>query len=90
MNEILGLIGLLVFFAGLHLLWQSRHEIAYWVETYFRLLRRSLRKTSATTTASAGVHDHKPQERHTLRLVGGVGLVFLSQILLILGFLFDR
>lgn len=73
MQELFGIIGTLVVFAGLHLLWQARREIFFWLETYFRIFRASLEqpnpRAQAVRTARAG-------DRHTLRLLLGVGLVF--------------
>ena len=34
--ELLGLSGIILFFAGLHMLWQSREEFLFWMEEYFK------------------------------------------------------
>lgn len=89
MNDVVGLIGVMVLLAGLHLLWQSRKEMLYWVEMYLGTFRSALRKRTVEGPARERVEGKRTQrERYTLRLVGGFGLVFLSQILLILEFIF--
>ncbi len=37
--SVVGLIGILVFFAGAHLLWQARRDVLYWTQEFFRILR---------------------------------------------------
>ena len=41
MPEVMGLVGVLLCFAGAHLLWLARHEVLYWMDTYLLLFRRS-------------------------------------------------
>lgn len=41
MPDVVGLVGILLCFAGAHLLWMARHEILYWVDTYLLLFHRS-------------------------------------------------
>lgn len=41
MPEVIGLVGVLLCFAGAHLLWLARHEVLYWMDTYLLLFRRS-------------------------------------------------
>ena len=39
MPKLLGIIGLLVICAGIDLLWQSRHEIKFWMVGYIAFFR---------------------------------------------------
>ena len=82
-QELLGLVGTLVVFAGLHLLWQARHEIFFWLETYFRIFRAALQQPGAKLQpAPPGAAG----ERHTVRMLLGMGLVFfLGPALIVLG-----
>jgi hypothetical protein len=100
--EPLGLIGFLVFLAGVHLLWQAREECLFWAGEFLRIFRVSLRRSdsrtselarqespvtshqSQVTDRSAGLRQPKTRARKTLRMVGGVGLVLLGQLLVIL------
>jgi len=81
--ELLGLIGTLVVFAGIHLLWQARKEIFFWLETFVRIFRASLAQPGARVRplpaeATAG-------DRHTLRMLLGMGLLFfLGPMLIVL------
>lgn len=83
MSEIVVLVGILVFFAGLHVLWQARGDILYWVEQYLRIMRASLRVVMDPEHPPLLLKKEELANRQTLRLVGGVGLVFLGQILVI-------
>ena len=93
-----GLVGVLIFLAGAHLLWQGRREILFWLGEFFRILRREFtrRKTGVVPpgtfpeAAPAGVPAAAApkRDRGTLRLVGGLALVFLGQVLLLLDLVF--
>jgi hypothetical protein len=90
--EIVGLIGVFIFLAGLHLTWQARDTIVYWTEFLVTTWRSAIR---ATLEGARGDHSppalpsplqesrHGP-EPHTLRMVGGFGLIFLGQLLFVL------
>lgn len=43
MPRLLGIIGALVICAGLDLLWQSRHEMRFWIAAYWKVFRALLR-----------------------------------------------
>jgi hypothetical protein len=89
MRDPLALVGILVVFAGLHLLWQSRREIFFWFETWLKIFRASLRDSQRASV--------RPPERprltrfasgreHVLRLLLGLSLVlFVGPILIFLG-----
>jgi hypothetical protein len=83
--ELIGLIGTIVAFAGIHLLWQSRKELVYWIETYLKLFRASLQQPG-TPLPRAAVAMNRHQREHTLRLLLGCGLLFLlGPALIVLG-----
>jgi len=81
--EPLGLIGFLMFVAGLHLLWLGREEILFWLREFMRIFQVSLHRTAAEDGADARLVSARGKH-HTLRIVGGFGLVLLGQLLLIL------
>ena len=84
MSELLGLVGTLIVFAGLHLLWQARREIFFWLETYFRIFRASLQQPDRRVPP-VGVATQSG-ERHPLRMLLGMGLVFVvGPALIVLG-----
>lgn len=84
--EPLGLIGFLIFLAGLQLLWQAREEILFWLREFLRIFQVSLRRTPlvGSTPIDRGAPHSALQKHRTLRIVGGVGLMLLGQLLLIL------
>lgn len=79
--ELLGFVGLFVFFAGVHLTWQSRRAILYWMEFLVRTWRSSLQKEGAKSSSPV-------RQPETLRLTGGVALMILGQILFVLALVF--
>lgn len=91
-----GLIGVLVFFAGLHLTWLARGAVLYWMEfavtTWRSALRALLNNRPADAPAASTVarESGRPQvpATHTLCMVGGLGLIFLGQLLVVLALLF--
>ena len=84
--ELLGLTGIILFFAGLHMLWQSREEFFFWLEEYFRLLRLSVRKAANPQQAVLKPAHLGPERKHTLRIVLGMLLAFIAApVLLTLG-----
>ncbi|HYL46580.1 MAG TPA: hypothetical protein VEU52_06115 [Candidatus Limnocylindrales bacterium] len=85
MPKLLGIVGLLVICAGLDLLWQSRHEIKFWIAAYLKVFRALLRHQqepfrSLPIAATA-------EKRHgALRVLLGMGFAFfLGPILIVLG-----
>ena len=62
MPKLLGIIGLLVICAGLDLLWQSRHEIKFWMLAYLAFFRAMLRnRESAPPVFPSKEAAHKRQ-----------------------------
>ena len=84
--ELLGLSGIILFLAGLHMLWQSREEFFFWMEEYFRLLRLSVRKAADPQQPVLKPARLGPERKHTLRMVLGMLLTFIAApVLLTLG-----
>ena len=85
MPKLLWIIGILVICAGLDLLWQSRHEIEFWVAAYLAVFRAMLRQQDSP------LRDFPSKEaaakRHgAVRFLLGVGFAFfLGPILIALG-----
>jgi hypothetical protein len=81
-----GVIGIVVFLAGSHLLWQARRDVLYWLEEFFRILRAEFTARGRGDSGAAA----KPAKRNkgTLRLVGGFALMILGQVLLLLDLAF--
>ncbi len=90
--SVVGLIGILVFLMGMHLLWQARREIFFWLEEFVRILRREvttragLGEQAAVTPPSevAAAGGASRRGRGTLRMLGGLALLFIGPLLLIL------
>ena len=94
--SVVGLIGVLVFFAGARLLWQGRHEIIFWLTEFFRILRGEFTRRDAAVgeagslilSSPVAAPGSAPRNRGTLRLVGGLALIFIGQVLLLLDLVF--
>ncbi len=83
--ELLGLIGTVIVFAGIHMLWQARNELFYWIETYLRIFRAALRQPGAPVPRSAAAGASR-QHENTFRILLGFGLLFfLGPALIVLG-----
>jgi len=80
----IGLAGVLISFAGLHMLWLSRDEVLAWMEKFFRTFRSEYARRGGLECASgATVSAADPGERHTLRMVGSLVLLFLGPALVL-------
>ena len=56
-----GLVGILLVLAGLHLLWQSRREVEYWLDRYLLLFRKSFDRAASPETNRSVAFE--PSER---------------------------
>ncbi len=83
----IGFVGLVVFVAGLYMIWQARGSALFWLEEFFRILQASLRQSEPRSSAWVRV-DQGTRNKDTLRLVGGLGLAFIGQILVLLDLAF--
>ena len=82
MPKLLGIIGVLVVCAGLDLLWQSRHEIRFWLAAYFRVFRSMLRQQGPSPRSlPATISAEKRQG--AVRVLLGMSFVFLFGPILI-------
>ena len=84
--DIVAIIGLLVWCAGLHLLWISRADILAWAGEYIRLFRISVKQTDPSQLPPLMEGAPAPpagQRRHTVRIVLGLVLAFLVAPMLI-------
>lgn len=81
--ELLGLTGIILFFAGLHILWQAREEFLFWLEEYFRLLRMSFHGAADPGRVAAAPARLRPERKHTLRMVIGMLLAFIAAPMLL-------
>jgi len=80
--KLLGIIGALVVCAGLDLLWQSRHEIRFWLAAYMKVFRSTLRRQGELV---GGLPATVPpaKRKHAVRFLLGVGFAFLLGPMLI-------
>ncbi len=81
--ELLGLTGIVLFFAGLHMLWQSREEVFFWLEEFFRLLRLSMHRAADPQRVTITPALPRAERKHTLRMVIGMLLAFVAAPMLL-------
>jgi len=80
----IGLVGVLVFCCGVHLLWLSREEVLGWMERFFRTFRTEYTRRGGLEQAGAGAASRAERsEGRTLRLVGSFVLLFLGPTLVL-------
>jgi hypothetical protein len=80
--KLLGIIGVLVICAGIDLLWQSRHEIRFWMVAYIAFFRALLHNRDS---APPGFPSKEAAQKRqgAVRFLLGVSFVFLLGPLLI-------
>ena len=84
MPKLLGIVGLLIICAGLDLLWQSRHEIGFWMAAYVRVFRAMLKQQEAPRVFPP--KEAAEKRSGAVRVLVGMGCAFfLGPILLALG-----
>jgi len=74
----IGLIGILLVFAGLHLLWRARHEMQYWLDRYLLLFRKSFDQAAKNGAASSIQFSPEERRHELLPMLTGAGLVMLG------------
>lgn len=74
--SVLGLIGVLVFFAGVHLIWQAREDLFYWLEVYVRLFRTMMQRISDPQHSPVLLVNPRQRKKNTVRLAIGFLLAF--------------
>jgi hypothetical protein len=82
----MGLIGFLSFLAGVHLLWQGRHEVIFWIDEFFRIFRGEFTKRAGAPIAATAdaATDQAKRYRGTLRLIAAFGLMMLGPLLFLI------
>ena len=81
MARLLGLVGILVFLAGLDLLWQSRREVAFWFTSDMKMFRSKLRAPgSRVRPLEPKVEPIKHRRR--LPMVLGMGLALAGPVMI--------
>jgi hypothetical protein len=84
MPKLIAIIGGLTICAGIDLLWQSRLQIRYWVETYLGFFGALRRRQLSPRVAASGATFMK--RRGSVQVLLGLGFVlFLGPLLLVLG-----
>jgi hypothetical protein len=83
----MGLTGMLLFLAGLHLLWQARGEVFFWLEEFLRIFRGEFAKRGGMgIPARTWVRAGEPAQsgRRTLRMVAAFALMVLGPVLFLI------
>lgn len=87
--DVVAFVGVLVFCAGMHLLWMSRRDILGWIEEFLRLFRLNVRQVADPASATVEpleLGEGSRQKKHTARIALGVLLAFfLAPMLITLG-----
>jgi hypothetical protein len=79
--RLLAVIGMLVFCAGVDLLWQSRREVAFWFASYMHVFRSLLREQKSTAPPFQAERG-APRSRKTVAMVLGMGLAVAGPLLM--------
>ena len=82
MAKLLGIIGILVVCAGLDLLWQTRHEIKFWLMAYVSVFCATLRQENSPLQRIHGPAIAE-KRRHAVRFFLGMSFAFLLGPMLI-------
>ena len=83
-----GIIGVLVFVAGVYLIWLARKEVLFWVTEFLRIFRQVLMRPQGPEVKPTRLMTIAHDRRGTLRLVSAIGLIFLGQFLVLLDLAF--
>lgn len=81
MARLLGVVGILIFLAGLDLLWQSRREAAFWFASYMKMFRSQMR-APGTSVRPFEPESAQIKHRRTLPMVLGMGLAVAGPVLI--------
>lgn len=83
-----GAIGIVIFFLGAYLLWQSRREVVFWSAEFFRILRGefSRHREPGSVDPSLRVKPFAARSRRAgaFRLASGFALLMLGPLLILL------
>ncbi|HWQ03132.1 MAG TPA: hypothetical protein VNL38_01505 [Candidatus Nitrosotenuis sp.] len=80
--ELMGIVGVIAFLAGVHQLWLAREEVFFWLVRFVRLFTATLKTRQAQPAPDGEAGTHKPLR--TLHVVGGLGLVALGSFLVLI------
>jgi hypothetical protein len=80
----MGLVGFMSFLAGLHLLWQGRHEVIFWIDEFSRILRGEFTRRTGTAAAKSETLERARRRHGTLRLIAALGLMMLGPLLFLI------
>lgn len=80
----MGLIGLLAFLAGLHLLWRAREEVLFWAEEFLRIFRGEFSRRAGVEVPPTILPRAEKRFRGTLRMIAAFGLMALGPLLFLL------
>jgi hypothetical protein len=79
--RLLAIVGVIIFCAGLDLLWQSRREAAFWFASYMHVFRSLLREQKSPATPFTP--ETGPGRSHkTLAMLLGMGLALAGPLLI--------
>ena len=86
MANLIGVIGFLLFCAGVDLLWQSRNDLLFWLTSYLKIFRSTLKSPPSTAREAWRPHPAvklpKVQPHRTVAMVLGMGLAFVGPLLI--------
>ena len=86
MANLIGVIGFLLFCAGVDLLWQSRNDLVFWLSSYLKIFRSTLKGSPASARDNWRHHTAatlpKVKPHRTVAMVLGVGLTFVGPVLM--------
>ncbi len=89
---LVGLIGILFFISGGHLLWKGRDEALYWAVKFVQILRSEFSRrygVESSQAALAAASDSRvPRRRGALLMVSALFLIFIGPILVLLDLTF--
>jgi len=84
----MGLIGMLVFLAGVHLLWQARAEVLFWIDEFLRIFRGEFARRGGVDSRSHAAANAAmaPGQRYrgTLRMIAALALMLLGPLLFLI------
>jgi hypothetical protein len=84
MVRLTGIIGAILFCAGMHQLWLARAEVMFWLGRFVQLFTLSLRAREAAGAAAAPAPElNRQNSAGTLHLVGGLGLICFGSLLVV-------
>jgi hypothetical protein len=85
MVHLTGIIGFILFCAGLHQLWLARAEMLFWLRRFFELFTLSLQQRDAARQAPLEFAGHDRRGgAGALHVASGIGLLCCGSFLILL------